>query len=89
MAKRNQRKKVAKKKRLTKADIDKQRALKRMALSILTGIVLVFAALKLGVFGMTAYNVIRFMVGSLTISLYFCYGHSSFFFKWLQKKKVL
>lgn len=89
MAKRNQRKKVAKKKRLTKADIDKQRALKRMALSILTGIVLVFAALKLGVFGMTAYNVIRFMVGSLAYLFIFAMVIHLFFFKWLQKKKVL
>ncbi|RLU31947.1 FtsK/SpoIIIE family DNA translocase [Streptococcus iniae] len=87
MAKRNQRKKVAKKKRLTKADIDKQRALKRMALSILTGIVLVFAALKLGVFGMTAYNVIRFMVGSLAYLFIFAMVIHLFFFKWLQKKE--
>lgn len=36
-----------------------------MVSSILIALLLVFAMIRLGVFGITAYNVIRFMVGSL------------------------
>ncbi|MGL6300006.1 hypothetical protein ACR31S_08640 [Streptococcus iniae] len=60
-----------------------------MALSILTGIVLVFAALKLGVFGMTAYNVIRFMVGSLAYLFIFAMVIHLFSLNGYKKKKVL
>lgn len=89
MTKRNTQRKGAKPKRLTKAEIEKQRAIKRMIFSVLTGLVLIFAAIRLGIFGVTAYNVIRFMVGSLAylfIGALFIY---LFFFKWLQKQEGL
>lgn len=89
MAIRNQRKKSAKKKRQTKADLEKQRAIKRMIFSFLMGLVLICAALRLGVFGITAYNVIRFMVGSLAYLFIFAVFVYLFFFKWLKKQEGL
>ncbi|VTS17951.1 DNA translocase FtsK [Streptococcus pseudoporcinus] len=89
MAIRNQHKKGTKKRRPTKAEIEKQRAIKRMIFSFLLALVLIFAAIRLGVFGITAYNVIRFMVGSLAylfILAVFCY---LFCFKWLRKQEGL
>ncbi|MGT2933262.1 DNA translocase FtsK [Streptococcus catagoni] len=85
MANRNRQKKGAKKRRQTKADIEKQRAIKRMIFSILTAFVLIFAAIRLGIFGITAYNVIRFMVGSLAYLFIFAVMIYLFFFKWLRK----
>ncbi|MGV2993788.1 DNA translocase FtsK [Streptococcus porcinus] len=89
MAIRKQHKKGTKKRRSTKAEIEKQRAIKRMIFSFLLALVLIFAAIRLGIFGITAYNVIRFMVGSLAylfILAVFCY---LFCFKWLRKQEGL
>ncbi|SUN51162.1 cell division protein [Streptococcus dysgalactiae subsp. dysgalactiae] len=86
MAKRTQRKKSAPKKRLTKAEIERQRAIKRMVSSILIALLLVFAMIRLGVFGITAYNVIRFMVGSLAYPFMLAILVYLFFFKWLRQK---
>ncbi|MGT2934455.1 DNA translocase FtsK [Streptococcus castoreus] len=89
MVKRTQRKKSAPKKRLTKVEIEKQRAIKRMISSILLAILLVFAMLHLGVFGITTYNVIRFMVGGLAYPFILALLFYLFFFKWLQQKDGL
>lgn len=89
MAKRTQRKKSAPKKRLTKAEIEKQRAIKRMISSILLALLLVFAMIRLGVFGITAYNVIRFLVGSLAYPFMLALLIYLFFFKWLRQKDGL
>ena len=51
--------------RPTKAELERQRAIKRMLLSFGLAFILLFAALKLGVFGVTIYNLIRLVVGSL------------------------
>lgn len=89
MAIRNQHKKGTKKKRLTKAELEKQRAIKRMVFSFLLALVLIFATIRLGIFGITAYNVIRFMVGSLAYLFILAVFIYLFFFKWLRKQEGL
>lgn len=89
MAIRNQQKKGAGKKRQTKAEIEKQKAVKRMVFSILLSFVLLFAAIRLGIFGITAYNVIRFMVGSLAYLFIFAVITYLFLFKWLRQQEGL
>ncbi|MGT2958681.1 cell division protein FtsK [Streptococcus bovimastitidis] len=89
MAIRNQHKKGIKKKRLTKAELEKQRAIKRMVFSFLLALVLIFATIRLGIFGITAYNVIRFMVGSLAYLFILAVFIYLFFFKWLRKQEGL
>lgn len=89
MAIRNQQKKGAGKKRQTKAEIEKQKAVKRMVFSILLAFVLLFAAIRLGIFGITAYNVIRFMVGSLAYLFIFAVITYLFLFKWLRQQEGL
>lgn len=89
MAIRNQHKKGTKKKRLTKAELEKQRAIKRMVFSFLLALVLIFAAIRLGIFGITAYNVIRFMVGSLAYLFILAVFIYLFFFKWLRQQEGL
>ncbi|HHK0701324.1 TPA: DNA translocase FtsK, partial [Streptococcus pyogenes] len=84
--KRNQRKKSAPKKHLTKAEVEKQRAIKRMILSVLMALLLIFAMLRLGVFGVTTYNMIRFLVGSLAYPFMFVWLIYLFCFKWLRQK---
>ncbi|HER2940631.1 DNA translocase FtsK [Streptococcus pyogenes] len=86
MVKRNQRKKSAPKKHLTKAEVEKQRAIKRMILSVLMALLLIFAMLRLGVFGVTTYNMIRFLVGSLAYPFMFVWLIYLFCFKWLRQK---
>ncbi|HEQ9820849.1 DNA translocase FtsK [Streptococcus pyogenes] len=86
MVKRNQRRKSAPKKRLTKAEVEKQRAIKRMILSVLMALLLIFAMLRLGVFGVTTYNMIRFLVGSLAYPFMFAWLIYLFCFKWLRQK---
>ncbi|GGE31581.1 DNA translocase FtsK [Streptococcus himalayensis] len=51
--------------RPTKAELERKKARNRMLLSILSAFLLVFAALRLGAVGVTIYNLIRLMVGSL------------------------
>lgn len=89
MAKRTQRQQKASKKRLTKAEIDKQKAIKRMTISLLLALLLLFALLRLGIFGITAYNIIRVMVGSLAYPFIFATLFYLFGFKWLRKQEGL
>ena len=75
--------------RPTKAELERQKAIKRMLVSFAIAFVLLFAALKLGIFGITIYNLIRLLVGSLAyvaIVVAFLY---LFFFKWLSKREGL
>ena len=51
--------------RPTKTELERQKAIKRMLVSFAIAFVLLFAALKLGIFGITIYNLIRLLVGSL------------------------
>ncbi|WP_061602029.1 DNA translocase FtsK [Streptococcus gordonii] len=75
--------------RPTKAELERQRAIKRMLLSFGLAFILLFAALKLGVFGVTIYNLIRLVVGSLAYLAIVATLIYLFFFKWLSKHEGL
>ncbi|NGL84757.1 DNA translocase FtsK [Streptococcus equi subsp. ruminatorum] len=89
MARRTQRQKNPPKKRLTKAELEKQKAIKRMIASFSCALLLVFAMLRLGALGVTLYNLIRFMVGDLANLLILAVLFYLFFFKWLRQKDGL
>lgn len=89
MARRTQRQKNPPKRRLTKAELEKQKAIKRMIASFSCALLLVFAMLRLGALGVTLYNLIRFMVGDLANLLMLAVLFYLFFFKWLRQKDGL
>lgn len=89
MARRTQRQKNPPKKCLTKAELEKQKAIKRMIASFSCALLLVFAMLRLGALGVTLYNLIRFMVGDLANLLILAVLFYLFFFKWLRQKDGL
>ena len=71
--------------RPTKAELERQKAIKRMIATFVLALILLFAAIKLGAFGVTIYNMIRLMVGSLAyLAILASFGYL-FFFKWLHK----
>ena len=71
--------------RPTKAEIERQKAIKRMIATFVLALILLFAAIKLGAFGVTIYNMIRLLVGSLAyLAILASFGYL-FFFKWLHK----
>ena len=71
--------------RPTKAELERQKAIKRMIATFVFALILLFAAIKLGAFGVTIYNMIRLMVGSLAyLAILASFGYL-FFFKWLHK----
>ena len=71
--------------RPTKAELERQKAIKRMIATFVLALILLFAAIKLGAFGVTIYNMIRLLVGSLAyLAILASYGYL-FFFKWLHK----
>lgn len=71
--------------RPTKAELERQKAIQRMIATFVLAIVLLFAALKLGAFGVTIYNLIRVLVGSMAyVAILASFGYL-FFFKWLHK----
>ena len=51
--------------RPSKAELERKEAIQRMLISLGIAILLIFAALKLGAAGITLYNLIRLLVGSL------------------------
>ena len=71
--------------RLTKAELERQKAIRRMIVTFVLAIALLFAALKLGAFGVTIYNLIRVLVGSLAYVAILAALFYLFFFKWLHK----
>ena len=71
--------------RPTKADLERQKAIRRMIVTFVLAIALLFAALKLGAFGVTIYNLIRVLVGSLAYVAILAALFYLFFFKWLHK----
>ncbi|MGT2801417.1 DNA translocase FtsK [Streptococcus henryi] len=89
MAKSKKTKKGRTTRRPTKAEIEKQKALRRLILAVITAVVFFFAIIRLGIFGVTAYNVIRFAVGSLAYFLMFAVFIYIFGFKWLHKQEGL
>lgn len=71
--------------RPTKAELERQKAIQRMIVTFVLAIALLFAALKLGAFGVTIYNLIRVLVGSLAYVAILAALFYLFFFKWLHK----
>ena len=75
--------------RPSKAELERKEAIQRMLISLGIAFLLIFAAFKLGAAGITLYNLIRLLVGSLAylaivgILLYL------FFFKWIRKQEGL
>lgn len=71
--------------RPTKAELERQKAINRMIATFVLALILLFAAIKLGAFGVTIYNMIRLLVGSLAyLAILASFGYL-FFFKWLHK----
>lgn len=85
MAKSTSKTKTTKKRRPTKAEIAKQAAIRRMMLSVLLGVILFFGLIRLGIFGVTVYNIIRFFVGSLAYPAIVLIFLNLFGFKWFQR----
>ena len=73
------------KKRLTKAELDRQKAVKRMLWTFFFAFVLIFPVFRLGFFGITLYNLFRVFVGSMAYPLIFAIYIYLFGFKWLRK----
>ncbi|WP_149555803.1 DNA translocase FtsK [Streptococcus cristatus] len=71
--------------RPTKAELERQKAIQRMIVTFVLAIALLFAALKLGAFGVSIYNLIRVLVGSLAYVAILAALFYLFFFKWLHK----
>ena len=71
--------------RPTKAELERQKAIRRMIVTFVLAIALLFAALKLGAFGVTIYNLIRLLVGSMAYVAILAALFYLFFFKWLHK----
>ena len=89
MAKSKSRKKGRKSRRPTKAEIKKQKALQRFILAIVIAVIFFFAIARLGIFGITVYNIVRFVVGSLAYFLMFAVLIYLIGFKWFHKQTGL
>ena len=71
--------------RPTKAEIERQKAIRRMLITFGVAFLLLFAALKWGAVGITLYNLIRLLVGSLAYVVIIASFIYLFFFKWVNK----
>lgn len=89
MAKSKSRKKGRKSRRPTKAEIKRQKALQRFILAIVAAVIFFFAIARLGIFGITVYNIVRFVVGSLAYFLMFAVLIYLIGFKWFHKQTGL
>lgn len=75
--------------RPSKAELERKEAIQRMLISLGIAILLIFAAFKLGAAGITLYNLIRLLVGSLAYLAIFALLVYLFFFKWIRKQEGL
>lgn len=75
--------------RPSKAELERKEAIQRMLISLGLAILLIFAAFKLGAAGITLYNLIRLLVGSLAYLAIFGILLYLFFFKWIRKQEGL
>ena len=75
--------------RPSKAELERKEAIQRMLISLGIAILLIFAAFKLGAAGITLYNLIRLLVGSLAYLAIFDILLYLFFFKWIRKQEGL
>ena len=71
--------------RPTKAEMERQKAIRRMLATFGIAFLLLFAALKWGAVGITLYNLIRLLVGSLAYIAIIASLIYLFFFKWVNK----
>ncbi|TWT10423.1 DNA translocase FtsK [Streptococcus sp. sy004] len=71
--------------RPTKADLERQAAIRRLLTALLTAFIFFFAIFQLGRFGVTTYNLIRFVVGSLAYPVMFALLIYLFGIKWLKQ----
>ncbi|HHA8010642.1 TPA: DNA translocase FtsK [Streptococcus pneumoniae] len=69
--------------------MERKEAIQRMLISLGIAILLIFAAFKLGAAGITLYNLIRLLVGSLAYLAIFDLLIYLFFFKWIRKQEGL
>ncbi|HFN7462956.1 TPA: DNA translocase FtsK [Streptococcus pneumoniae] len=69
--------------------MERKEAIQRMLISLGIAILLIFAAFKLGAAGITLYNLIRLLVGSLAYLAIFGLLIYLFFFKWIRKQEGL
>ena len=72
-----------------KAEIERKKAIQRMLISLVLAIFLIFAALKWGAVGISIYNLIRLLVGSLAYLAIFSLIIYLFFLKWIHKQEGL
>ncbi len=75
--------------RPSKAELERKEAIQRMLISLGIAFLLIFAAFKLGAAGITLYNLIRLLVGSLAYLTIFGILLYLFFFKWIRKQEGL
>lgn len=75
--------------RPSKAELERKEAIQRMLISLGIAFLLIFAAFKLGAAGITLYNLIRLLVGSLAYLAIFGILIYLFFFKWIRKQEGL
>lgn len=75
--------------RPSKAELERKEAIQRMLISLGLAILLIFAVFKLGAAGITLYNLIRLLVGSLAYLAIFGLLIYLFFFKWIRKQEGL
>ncbi|VMO43526.1 DNA translocase, cell division protein [Streptococcus pneumoniae] len=75
--------------RPSKAELERKEAIQRMLISLGIAILLIFAAFKLGAAGITLYNLIRLLMGSLAYLAIFGLLIYLFFFKWIRKQEGL
>ena len=75
--------------RPSKAELERKEAIQRMLISLGIALLLIFAAFKLGAAGITLYNLIRLLVGSLAYLAIFALLFYLFFFKWIRKQEGL
>lgn len=71
--------------RPTKAELEKQKVIKKWVLTGFTIFILFFASLRLGVLGILVYNLIRFFFGSLAYLMIFAVIAYLLLAKWLKK----
>ncbi|MDS5844182.1 DNA translocase FtsK [Streptococcus pneumoniae] len=69
--------------------MERKEAIQRMLISLGIAILLIFAAFKLGAAGITLYNLICLLVGSLAYLAIFGLLIYLFFFKWIRKQEGL
>ena len=75
--------------RPSKAELERKEAIQRMLISLGIALLLIFATFKLGAAGITLYNLIRLLVGSLAYLAIFGILLYLFFFKWIRKQEGL